>query len=470
LKWDAVKLVPTNERSATWRGTSSVIPKRVGLIVFLPALFAATFNAWAEGGSPPVGAQTTNVPPAEVKQTNIWQFHWQEGLNYQFRTQFEFGGTNRLVREHVVEEVKLSGKIGGLLQVDAAGYQRQSGTADYEDGIELRRARIYARGDWKLLLPVNYKIQIGYDNPDFVLYDLYFWWQDVPLLNRLKLGYFKVPMTLAGYESSRSTLMMERASPVGAFYPSQRTGLQVGGPEFRNRATWALGIFSVGQELETGNITSSDLQVVGRLTGVPWFSDEEGQAQKLLHLGVSGNYSFSSDSVVRYRSRPESHLAPFVVDTGDLNAQNSVIFGGEAAWVQGAFSVQGEYLHAYALSVNGVREGDFSGAYVSASWFLTGETRPYHRDTGTFRAVRPRHNFSFKTTGIGALELVGQASYLDLTDGGIDGGRMAIIGAGLNWHWSPMVKWQFNGLFSRVNGGATPGDAFIVQARAQLAL
>jgi len=437
-------------------------------------MLSCVSSALAASDSSLVNASATNAPAhtpnAEVQKTNLWQFHWQEGLNYQFRTQFEFGGTNRLIKTHVTEEVKFSGKIGGLLQVDAADYHRQSGTTDYRDGIELRRARIYAKGDWKLLLPVNYKIQIGYDNPDFVLYDLYFWWQDVPLVNTLKFGYFKLPMTLAGYESSRNTLMMERGSPVGAFYPSQRTGLQIGGPQFRNRATWALGAFSIGQELETGNATSSDLQVVGRLTGVPWFSDEEGQAQKLLHLGISGNYSFSADSTVRYRSRPESHLAPFVVDTGELNAQNSAIFGGEVAWGQGTFSVQAEYLHAYALSVEGAREADFNGAYVSASWFLTGETRPYNRDTGTFRAVRPLHNFSFKTAGIGALELVGHASFLDLTDDGIEGGEMAIIGAGLNWYWSPLVKWQFNGLFSRVDGGPTPGDAFILQARVQLAL
>lgn len=418
-------------------------------------------------------AQTNAVTEetlAMANKTNLWQFYWQEGLNYQFRTQFEFGGTNRLVKEHVIEEVKFSGKFGGLLQVDGAGYHRQSGSTDYQDRIALRRLRAYLKGDWKLFLPVNYKIEIGYDNPDFVLYDFYFWWKDVPLVNRLKLGYFKVPMTLAGYGSSRDTLMMERASPVTAFYPSQRTGIEIGGPEFSNRATWAGGIFSVGQELETGNITSSDVQVVGRLTGVPWFSDEEGQAQRLLHVGISGNYSFSSDSTVRYRSRPESHLAPFVVDTGELDARSSVIFGAEAALVQGAFSIQAEYVHAYTLAVDGGNEASFKGAYLTASLFLTGETRPYNSDTGTFSHIRPRHNFSFKTAGIGALELVGHASFLDLSDGGVDGGEMVTFGAGLNWYWSSLVKWQFNGMFNRVSDGPTPGDAFILQARIQMAL
>lgn len=437
------------------------------MILFGVSTSAVPAGLGEGGGDPP----STNAPPAGVQQTNIWQFYWQEGLHYQFRTQFEFGGTNRLVKEHVVEKVNFSGKIGGLLQVDAAGYHRQSGDADYQDGIELRRLRVYAKGEWELFLrPVNYKIQVGYDNPDFVLYDLYFWWQDIRWLNTFKVGYFKVPMTLSGYGSSRDTLMMERGSPVNAFYPSQRTGLQIGGPEFQRRATWTLGLFSVGQELDFGNATSSELQVACRFTGVPWFSDEEGQPQRLLHLGLSGSYSLSSDSSVRYRSRPESHLAPVVVDTGDLNARDSLIFGSEAALVQGALSIQAEYLHAHVASVDNGDSAGFDGAYLTASWLLTGETRPYNPDTGTFRAIRPKHNFSFKTGGVGALELVGRASWLDLTAGGVDGGTMAIIGAGMNWHWSPLVKWQFNGLFNRVRGGAQPGDAFILQTRLQLAL
>jgi len=59
------------------------------------------------------------------------------------------------------------------------------------------------------------------------------------------------------------------------------------------------------------------------------------------------------------------------------------------------------------------------------------------------------------------------------------GGQTGHDGMGICWqarhehqrkHWSPLVKWQFNGLFNSVDGGATPSDSFILQARIQLAL
>ncbi len=432
---------------------------------------AFTLNAFADESAPAGAPPATNASVAVAPKTNNWQFHWQEGLYYQFLTHIDVGGTNRVFKEKVTKEVRFSGKLGGLLQLDAAGFFRQSGSADYEDGWEVRRARMYAKGDWELFLrPVNYKIQIGYDNPDLVLYDAYVWWQDVRWVNTFKFGYFKVPITLSGYASSSETLMMETASPIGAFYPTERTGLQIGGPEFQKRATWTLALLSVGQSQDSGNASRSELQVVTRLTGLPWYSDEEGQGRHLLHLGLSGDYSFSSGSNVRFRSRPESHLAPYVVDTGDINARNTFIFGGEAAWVQGAFSLQAELLSTYVVLAEGGGPAAFRGGYLTGSWFLTGESRPYNRDVGLFLPVRPNHNFSFKTGGIGALELVAQASYVDLTSEGIDGGEMGILGAGLNWYWTPVVRWQFNSLFSRVHGGPTPGDAFILQARLQFSL
>jgi phosphate-selective porin OprO/OprP len=456
-------------KSDQWCRSSGGVVARTSLLVLVSLAFA--LNVFADGdpalSHPPAASY---APAAESQKTNRWQFHWQEGLYYQFRSRIEFGGTNRVFKESVSEEVKFSGKIGGLLQTDAAGYFRQSGNVDYQDGVELRRLRLYAKGDWKLFLPVNYKIQIGYDNPDFVLYDLYVWWADVRWVNTFKLGYFKVPMTLSGYGSSADTLMMETATSVEAFYPSERTGLQMGGPEFQNRATWALALLSIGQKQDVGNASSSDLQVVTRVTGLPWFSDEEGQGRRLLHLGLNGNYSFSSGSTVRFRSRPESHLAPYVVDTGDINARDSFIFGGEAALVQGPFSVQAELMTSYVVSNNDERTANFRGGYLTGSWFLTGESRPYNPAAGLFLPIRPNHNFSIKTGGLGALELVAQASYLNLTSEGIDGGEIGVLGAGLNWYWSPVVRWQFNSLFSRVRGGLTPGDAFILQTRLQLSL
>jgi len=83
-----------------------------------------------------------------------------------------------------------------------------------------------------------------------------------------------------------------------------------------------------------------------RLTGLPLFRTHPNDpgAQRLLHLGLNLNWLYSASSTVRYRTRPEGHLAPYVLDTGDRDAENAASFDLEAACVHGPLSVQGEFL------------------------------------------------------------------------------------------------------------------------------
>jgi len=84
------------------------------------------------------------------------------------------------------------------------------------------------------------------------------------------------------------------------------------------------------------------LRLIGRFTGLLWDVNEEGRTPSFLHLGTSVNYTFSGQGSIQYRSRPESHLAPFLVDTGVIDSRNAFLFGAEFAWVQGPLSVQSE--------------------------------------------------------------------------------------------------------------------------------
>jgi len=83
----------------------------------------------------------------------------------------------------------------------------------------------------------------------------------------------------------------------------------------------------------------------------------------------------------------------------------------------------------------------FQGCYVTASWILTGETRPYDRTVAYARRVMPRGRW-------GAPELVARFSHVDLEDGSIAGGVFDKVYVGVNW-WATR-RWKLG-----VGGGRT---------------
>jgi phosphate-selective porin OprO/OprP len=173
-------------------------------------------------------------------------------------------------------------------------------------------------------------------------------------------------------------------APLEALAPGVNAGIEVGRPVFHQRTTWKAGLFTDGVGQDFGDATKDYGRAIVRFTGLPLYrpNPERPDSTRLLHLGLSANVLFSASSSVRYQSRPESHLAPYVIDTGDIAADGALVVGAEAAWVNGPFSVQGEYLHSSVHENNGQVPG-FNGFYASASWFLTGESRPYDRSEGS---------------------------------------------------------------------------------------
>jgi phosphate-selective porin OprO/OprP len=182
---------------------------------------------------------------------------------------------------------------------------------------------------------------------------------------------------------------------------------------------------------------------------------------------LSANLLYSASSSVRYQSRPESHLAPYVVDTGDMAADGALVIGAEAAWVNGPFSVQGEYLHSSVRENNGQVPG-FNGFYALASWFLTGESRPYDRSEGKFERVIPKKNFDFGRGGWGAWELAGRYSFVNLDSADIHGGRLSMLMAEVNWYLHSHVKWRFNYGFGHVSGRTPEGNLNVFQTRVEV--
>ncbi len=442
----------------------------------------------------PLLSATNAVPP---EKSFYWKFAWEgwNGLNLEIKKktllgQVGPGVTNTedavnlrwlLFRETLptnalrldLEEVKFTADIGARFDIDGSAYASGTGYPGLDNGFDLRRARFTAKGETILLVPFSYQLEIGYVPNQFSLQDTFIELHSASFLGDLKIGQFQPPMGLEAITGSRFDPYMEYAAPIQALAPGSDAGVQIGGPIVHDRMTWNFGLFADGVGQDVGDASSDFGRAILRVTGLPIykFDPEKPDSKQLLHLGLSANFLYSGDDDVHYQSRPESYRAPYVVNTGDIQADGAVVVGGEIAWVNGPFCAQGEFLHSFVRQTLGTNDANllnFDGAYGSVSWFLTGESRPYDTRKGTFSRVIPHHNFNLKKGGgLGALELCARLSYVDLDSANIQGGKMTELMTSLNWYLQPHVLLRFEYGLAHIYDSAVPGNINIFQTRLQ---
>ncbi len=402
----------------------------------------------------PFGALGEGIDAEALPGVNI-RLYWKRGLNYQVKDELT------LFESHA----SLDGRIGVRFQADTAAFA-PNGITGASGGLAVRRLFFYTTGELDFLYPVLFALDLGLDQGTFFVDDAYLWITDLPYVGTFKFGQFTAPMSLAHLTGSGTRPFMEIATPAEAFSPGSKAGLQIANDAYDRRLTWQLGWFADSQAVPVGDASESVSRVVGRLTGLPTF-ERFGGDQELLHLGISGSWVFSNQQQVRYRSRPESFLAPDLVDTGDIRAGSATLLGLEAAWVRGPLSVQGEFLGSQVRSEEGGHPL-FYGVYGETSYFLTGETRPFNRASAVFGNVVPKRPWSWDDMQSGAWEIAGRLSWTDLSDDEIDGGEVFTLMTGLNWYWSRYGRFLFEYGFSHAADGPQEGGIHIFQARIQL--
>src|SRR5262249_14509388 len=150
--------------------------------------------------------------------------------------------------------------------------------------------------------------------------------------------------------------------------------------------------------------------------------------------------------------RPESNTSSYFVDTGELTGDHAESMNVEALWGRGPFLISSDWTQAW---VDAPQSGDpyFWGAYVVASYVLTGEHRPYDRKLGSARRILPQGRW-------GAWEIAARYSRVDLDDRLVDGGTFDRGTVGLNW-WATR-RWRLG-----VNYGVTNLDRFGVHGLTQ---
>lgn len=394
-----------------------------------------------------------------------------------------------------------------LPAVAASGFSNQVG---------IRQARLQAEGTafkfW------DYKVQYEFaGSPNGLVIggirDTYIGFRYFEPLVAFQLGNFYEPSTLDRSTNDNYRDLIERALASDAFGGNRHIGFAAitGGaaPGLIGNSNWSFksGIFTTS--VEDGNPSavgapaagSSSLlnpvagghqywDAAGRLTYAPILTEES-----LLHFGGSVRYQDPNDATAANDDRvlqPGSTLKEEanILGTNLLGTQpltcaasaatqlvgeNCVKdfwdFGAEAVAAHGPFSVQAEYMATHydrsaalieQLHAPGGTSVNFSGYYVLATWYLTGESRAETYLTypgtysfpGTFGQIKILNPVS--AGGTGAWEAAARLSEINLNSGGylvaqpvgvpsnIQGGRETDFTIGLNWYPDTGIRFMAN--------------------------
>lgn len=378
---------------------------------------------------------------------------------------WDFGWKNSFYLKKADGSVEL--KFGGRIQLDGAvinvsnNLDRAIGGGGDGAGVEFRRARIFAEGDVYEYGIFKAQYDFAPDNAEFK--DVYVGLQKLPGFGptgNARVGHMKEPFSIDELTSSKYITFMER-SLTNVFAPSRNTGVMFQRTFADEHVYLGVGGFANANNFGDSFQNMSNYNVTARLTGLPIYADG---GKRLLHVGLQYSHQFrGGGATLRYRERPESHLSQRLVDTGVFAGVSDVdLVGGELAGVFGPMHFQAEGVGAFVQRGMGQSNPSFWGAYGQVGTFLTGETRAYDPKTASFKRTSPKQNFSIANGTWGAWEVAGRYSYLDLDSGGIRGGTLNDLTAGLNWYLFPNLRLMANYVYSWRHGA---GNASIVQGR-----
>ncbi len=328
----------------------------------------------------------------------------------------------------------------------------QLGTIDSK--FQWREAQFLADGQVLCFEePWSYAVELdfgGFDLPQGQRFGFSKFWLEIPVVSwaSVRFGRQTTPFSLEILEAGGDISFMERS--LAAFDIGTQTGLIVGKNTLDGRLTWVVGLFS------NWIAGGSQWGVTTRATGLPMY---EHGGEHLLHVEVSGRYLTFPGGSEQVEGRPATHVGPYFVDTGAFPAIGAWGFDAALLAISGPLSLQAEILETKNLSSQ-AGNPNLWGWYVTASWFLTGETRPYDKQ----RAIPV---YPVPLGKWGAAELAVRYFLTDLTSGNIRGGVLRDLQAGASWYIGAMFRVDFNYGYVWLNRSGITGISGVYGFRLQ---
>ena len=126
-----------------------------------------------------------------------WDFWWKNGNAY-IEHRADYHIVSQKLGKVDLQKPQFRAKIGAKASFDGALYD-PSGLEgyDFSDGVDLRRMKIYATGQFLLVVPMAYKVQFGYGGAGFQLSDFFIRIANGSKWGNAQLGNFRAPFSVA---------------------------------------------------------------------------------------------------------------------------------------------------------------------------------------------------------------------------------------------------------------------------------
>ena len=297
--------------------------------------------------------------------------------------------------------------------------------------FDLRAGRLMFSGQFKFKRPWTYLISGDYDEHHLRgerRFDILDFNLTIPLWKkaRITIGKQKEPFIFEMVAVAAFLPQQERV--LNQFFVSRNIGVRYFDNFLHDRMSLSMGVYN--DWFQTGlKLRESGYQVSGRVTALPFESENH---RTFLHLGLGLRYDGANKDQMRFRSKPEANAIDYYADTGTFTAKYAHELSFELLYNRRSFSVLAEHARAWVKSPS-TQNPSFNGSYVTVSYFLTDDTRPYDKRNGSITPISPKSRW-------GAVELVGRVGHMDLDDKILKGGKLTTWYAGVNWWASQQWK------------------------------
>jgi len=361
-------------------------------------------------------------------------------------------------------------KIGGGYLVDYSAYSQDKKGKDQLDsahlelkaGFKVRDSRIALSGKFKTKRSLTWKAGFMYDGVS----DSWFVRETGIMIGVPELwGSFFVGRTKAGISMSKvmngySGEFMERHMALDAI-PLLADGIKWLGFLPQKRIFWNLGIFadwlSKGQSFST-----HDWEFNARVGWLPINTDQTN-----LHIAANFHVGRPQDNSIQVRSKPEASAAPYFIDTKKFPSDRATFLGWEAYYTSGPWTLGTEFRWDKFRSS---QTGDpvFHGGEFVAGYTITGESRPYYKESAIYGFV-PVKKSIFKG-GPGAWDVMLRFSTSELNGGSIKGGKFWRLSPQVNWYATKNIRLEFMYGYGILNRFNIKGATQFFQSRLQFAM